>query len=153
MTSPTASPPGFDMETDLERNNGRVLTVPVDLDEDGTPDHFVQNTSTCGKGGCPYAILDGRTKRLLGEVFGSEVWVLRERLNGMAILESFSHVSASHGMVVRYRFDGSSYKEVPAKGIYGEEIENVFKQLHSAPRAGVNPSARPWDAGIGEEAR
>jgi hypothetical protein len=129
-------PPGFDMEVDLERNNGRVLTVRIDLDGDGAPDYFVQNASTCGKGGCPYAVFDGRSKRLLGEVFGSEVWVLRERSNGMAILESFSYVSAYHGVVVRYQFNGSSYKDVFSRDIYGEEIETLVKELHSAPRVG-----------------
>ena len=62
----------FDMELDLEKHNGRVLSARIDLDDDGTPEYLVQNTSICGNGGCPYAIFDGQAKRFLGTVLGSD---------------------------------------------------------------------------------
>jgi len=115
----------------------------VDLDGDGAPEYFVQNHSTCGNGGCPYAIFDGRTRRFIGSVFGYRIWVLRERAGGMAIIESISHLSAQSATIVRYRFDGSGYKDVSAVEIHGEAVEGVNKVLDNAPRAGVDGGVPP----------
>ena len=57
----------------------------------------------------------------------------------MAMIESFSHVSAFRGMVVRYQFDETKYKDVSSEEISGEEDTRTFyKQLYSAPRLGFN---------------
>ncbi len=114
---------------------GRVLAVRIDLNGDGTPEYFVQDTATCGNGGCPYAIFDGRTKGYLGTVFGSEVWLLNRKVHGMPVIESFSHVSAFLANVTTYIFDGNVYKDAALQEIGGEEdTEAFYKQLNSAPR-------------------
>jgi hypothetical protein len=114
---------------------GQVLVVRIDLNGDGTPEYFVQDTATCGNGGCPYAIFDGRTKGYLGTVFGSEVWLLHRKTHGMPVIESFSHMSAFLANVTTYIFDGNAYKNEASLEIGGEEdTETFYKQLHSAPR-------------------
>jgi hypothetical protein len=125
---------GFDIEQSRDQGGGKVLVVRIDLDGDGTRDYFLQDTSTCGTGGCPYLIIDGRTKLFLGSVFGSEVWLLREKSHGMPIIEAFGHVAAGRGLVARYEFDGSEYRKISAQEIEGAEIEQFYKQLYSAPR-------------------
>jgi hypothetical protein len=126
---------GFDIEQSRDQGGGKVLVVRIDLDGDGTRDYFVQDTSTCGNGGCPYLIIDGRTKLFLGSVFGTEVWLLREKSQGMPIIEAYGHVAADSGLIVRYEFDESEYTKVSSQEIGGgEEIERFYRKLYSAPR-------------------
>lgn len=139
-------PADFDMELDLERNRGRVFMLRVDLDGDGAPEYFVQNHSTCGNGGCPYAIFGGRTRRFIGRLFGYRIWVLRERTGGMAVIESIGHLSAQSAMIVRYQFDGSRYKDVSAVEIHGTAVDDVNRVLDIAPRVGVDGRVPPAKA-------
>ena len=126
---------GFEMERSQEQGGGKVLVVRIDLNGDGTRDYFVQDTSTCGNGGCPYLIIDGRTNRFLGSVFGTEVWLLHQKSHGMPIIEAYGHVAADRGLVGRYEFNGTEYEKVSSQEIEGaEENELFYRKLYSAPR-------------------
>jgi hypothetical protein len=122
-------------ESGVNTPKGQVLVVRIDLNGDSTPEYFVQDTATCGNGGCPYAIFDGRTRGYLGTVFGSEVWLLHRKTHGMSVIESFSHMSAFLANVTTYIFDGNVYKDAALHEIGGEEdTETFYQQLYSAPR-------------------
>jgi hypothetical protein len=121
----------IDIESSLK--NGNVPVVRIDINGDGVQEYFVR--ILCGSGGCEYPIFDGRTRRFLGSVFGSEIWLLRHTSNNVPVIKSFSHVSASTGMVTRYQFRGTRYEatsshEIPA----GSETETLYRRVNSAPR-------------------
>jgi len=122
-----------DIDIEASLNAGKILVVRLDLNGDNVDEYFVR--TLCGNGGCEYAIFDGRTGRLLGNVFGSEVWLLRQTIDAMPVIESFSHVSASAGSIVRYQFNGTVYEDVSSRQVIaGEETELMYKELYKAPR-------------------
>jgi hypothetical protein len=123
--------PGVDLETDLD-SMGRLLTVRVDLNEDGKPEFFIR--TLCGNGGCEYPIFDGRTYAYLGSVFGSEVWLLQRKSRGMAVIESFSHFAAGRGTIAHYEFNGKTYEQMSTRDVDDEETALLYKQLDAAPR-------------------
>jgi hypothetical protein len=118
-----------DIESE-QREDGKVLAVKVDLNDDGEPEYFIR--TVCGNGGCDYPIFDGRSKRFLGSVFGSVVWLSMDTANGMPIIQSYSHLAALRGVVFRYEFDGTRYKQVSSRELSGEENDSFFEALSRA---------------------
>jgi len=118
-----------DIESE-QRDDGKVLAVKVDLNGDGEPEYFVR--TVCGNGGCDYPIFDGRTKRFLGSVFGSVIWLSKSNSNGMPVIESYSHLGALRGVVSRYEFDGTRYKQVSSRELLGEANDSFFEALSRA---------------------
>jgi len=119
--------PGLDLDVDQDKE-GRLLTVQIDLNNDGLPESFLR--ILCGTGGCEYPIFDGRTSAYLGTVFGHEVWLLKRRLHALPIIESLSK-----GSIGRYHFDGSRYNHVSSQQLISdEETQLLYKRLDAAPR-------------------
>jgi hypothetical protein len=123
--------PGVDLETDLDKD-GKLLTVRIDLNDDGVPEYFLR--TLCGNGGCEYPIFDGRTHAFLGSVFGSEVWLLRRRSHALPVIETFGHVAAMRGTMARYEFNGSRYEMLSSREIGDEETQLLYKRLDAASR-------------------
>jgi hypothetical protein len=126
--------PGGDLEGELEKGQGKLLTVRIDLNGDGMPEQFLR--TLCGNGGCEYPIFDGRSRAFLGSVFGAEIWVLRRRAHALPVIESYSHLAATRGTVARYEFDGARYGLVSSREIGDEETQTLYKRLGAAPRIG-----------------
>ncbi|MBI5108803.1 MAG: hypothetical protein HZA62_08635 [Rhodocyclales bacterium] len=123
--------PGVDLETDLAKGNGRLLTVRIDLNGDDVPESFLG--ILCGNGGCEYPIFDGRTHAFLGSLFGSHVWLLRSRSRGLPIIETFSRLAAMRATLTRYEFNGSRYEKVSSREIGDKGTQLLFKRLNAAP--------------------
>lgn len=123
---------GVDLETDLDKDGGKLLTVRIDLNGDGVPEYFL--STLCGNGGCEYPIFDGRTHAFLGSVFGSEVWLLQRRSHDLPVIEAFSHLAAMLGTIGRYEFNGARYEAVSSRQIGDEEMQLLYKRLEAAPR-------------------
>jgi hypothetical protein len=113
--------------------DGKVLVVRIDLNGDGEPEYFVR--TTCGNGGCEYPIFDGRSRRFLGSIFGSVIWLSKSNSRGMPVIESYSHLAASRGVVARYEFDGTRYKDISSQELSGEPNDSYFEALSKAVRA------------------
>jgi hypothetical protein len=96
----------IDLDSDLDQE-GRLLTLRIDLNGDGAPEYFLQ--TLCGHGGCEYPVFDGRSHAYLGSVFGSEVWLLRQYIHGMPVIESYGRTGVWLGTIGRYEFNGNRY--------------------------------------------
>jgi hypothetical protein len=127
-----ALPDGFpDSELDvLEDVDGRYKAVVVDLKGDGGQEYFFP--TACGNGGCDYPIFDRRSNRLLGNVFGSPVCILRETVNRMPVLQTYTHAGPS-AKIIRYVFDGKKYQVKSSVEMEGEEHDAVVEQMKKAP--------------------
>lgn len=121
----------LDLEADHD-NEGKQLTVRIDLNGDSAPEYFLR--TLCGNGGCEYPIFDGRTYAYLGGVFGSEVWLLQRRSHDLPVIEAFSHLAAMLGTIGRYEFNGTRYEEVSLQKIGDEETQQLYRRLDAAPR-------------------
>lgn len=125
----------FRVNVDVEQGqdrDGKVLVVRMDLNNDAEPEYFVR--TTCGNGGCEYPIFDGRSRRFLGSVFGSAIWLAESISRGMPVIESYSHLGASRGVVARYEFDDTRYKEVSSQELSVELNDSFFEALSKAVR-------------------
>lgn len=128
-----ALPDGIpDSELDvLEDVDGRYKAVVVDLRGDGGQAYFFP--TACGNGGCDFPVFDCRSNRLLGNVFGSPVCIMRETVNRMPVLRTYTHAGPS-AKVVRYVFDGKKYQVESSVELEGEEHDAVAEQMKKAPR-------------------
>jgi hypothetical protein len=108
--------------------------VAYDLNADGTDDYVVQAASGCGTGGCPYAIVNGRTGRSWGRVQGSPLVIRAETTRGLPDIESYSHASADSGTFTRWSFDGDRYVETSRESLAGDVMRARVARLAAIPR-------------------
>jgi hypothetical protein len=122
-----------DAQVDLEESErGGAMVVRIDLDGDGAKESFVR--TACGNGGCEYPIFRGRGGKPLGSVFGSAVWVRAAKAHGMPAVRSYSHVESDRGTVMRYEFDGTSYRAAGSIEIDGERYDALLRDLAQVPK-------------------
>ena len=121
--------------TTLDRAEGEGLrAVHIDLNGDGRPEFIrVHGPSSCGTGGCPYEIYDGRTRKLVGDLFGDPVWVFPTRINGWVTLAVYSHASATSGSYSSVVFDGERYVTVSSVMLYDRSANELFQRYRSVP--------------------
>ena len=123
----------YGAQVDLEESErGGAMVVRIDLDGDGAKESFIR--TACGNGGCEYPIFRGRGGKALGSVFGSAVWVLAAKAHGMPAIRTYSHVQFERGTVVRYEFDGTSYRAVGSTEIDGEHYDALLRELAQVPK-------------------
>ena len=53
----------------------------------------------------------------------------------MFVIESYRHLAAYKGVVVRYEFDGTKYEDVSAQDLSGESNDSFFEALSISARA------------------
>ena len=112
----------------LEGETPKVFVI--DLNGDDSPDYFVESSNRlCGTGGCLYAFIDGKTKKRIGDFFGSPILVLDQKINGYPIIQSYAHLNADSGNFVTYVFDGKKYQIVANTFVEGKSLEVLFKKL------------------------
>ena len=84
-----------------------------DLNSDGNPELFVESArDLCGQAGCAYALFDGSSYRLLGEMSGNLLRQGSLRFNGWAVLEWSSHINAETAAYASFAYTGSEYAPV-----------------------------------------
>jgi hypothetical protein len=105
--------------------------VQIDLDDDGIPEDLWVNG--CGTGGCGYEMHHGGSGEYIGDIFGDPVIVLKQRINGMPVLQTYSHASAGSGDFNCYVFDGKQYVRVSAVLLLGEAVDSLFQRLSGIP--------------------
>ena len=108
-----------------------------DLNGDGAEDFvIVSAVGLCGTGGCPYALVDGKSMRKIGDFFGSPILISDQKINYYPVIQSYSHVSAGSGNFTTYVYDGKKYEVVSEVYLMGESIEELFKRLDGYRRIG-----------------
>ena len=85
---------------------------------------------------CDYPIYSDSRKSIIGRVFGSPICILRERENGMPVLQAYSRSGAGTGTIGRYAIDGKRYQEIFSAATAGEADESVVRAVSKAPFLG-----------------
>jgi hypothetical protein len=107
--------------------------VQIDLDGDGVPENLELYQEGCGTGGCEYWIHAGRDGRPLGSIFGDPIIVRRPRINGMLVIQTYSHASAGSGYFSCYVFDGKVYTRVSNALLFNESVDTLFNKMRDIP--------------------
>lgn len=132
--TPMKLPPSGDIPQllgDFEYGENEVPKVFLaDLNGDGTEDYLVESSHRlCGTGGCLYALIEGKTKKRIGDFFGSPILVVDQKINGYPVIQSYGHLSAESGRFVTYVFDGTQYQSVSNVYVSGKSLEELFRTL------------------------
>jgi len=91
-------------------DDGRpVRSVAIDLNADGIPEKLVPNEFLCGNGGCPWLIVDERSGKLIGTLFGSSIVVTEDVVNGYRVLEAHGSLGASDPVTDTYEYSDGAY--------------------------------------------
>jgi hypothetical protein len=116
---------------DFEYRENEVPKVFLaDLNGDGTEDYLVESSHRlCGTGGCLYALIEGKTKKRIGDFFGSPILVVDQKINGYPVIQSYGHLSAESGRFVTYVFNGTQYQSVSNVYVSGKSLEELFRTL------------------------
>jgi len=119
-----------------------VMGLVVDLDRDGVDDYVFQySRNVCGTN-CQYQLIDGRTRRSLGLVGGSVVFVRATVVTGYPVINQYGHSSAESGYWSTLVFDGHEYVAVSTVWLSGEALERLFSELQGishGPPSGTRP--------------
>jgi hypothetical protein len=116
----------FDLWTD-QREDGSVFALRIDLNGDGVAEWFIR--TLCGTGGCEFPIFDGKNGRHLGNIFGSRFWLLRQRVNGLPVIEAYGRLSVQHGKIARYEYDGSRYVKQTERDVPDDKAYDALNLL------------------------
>lgn len=105
-----------------------------DLNGDGEPDYLIAaHESVCGTGGCPYLLVDGKSRRTIGEFFGAMA-LLRRNINGYPVIQTASKRDLASVTVSIYVFDAGHYQLVASALLEERGIADWEASL-KAPRA------------------
>lgn len=104
-----------------------------DLNGDGIPDYlFIAHPNICGTGGCPYVLVDGKSRHTIGEFFGSIV-LLDQKINGYPVIQTTSKYDITSVIVTTHVFDGKGYK-LAALFLLEERGIDKWKETLAKPR-------------------
>ena len=86
------------------------LTFRADLNGDGFEELFVAplNYRLCGTAGCPYMLVEGASKTLIGEFFGT-VAITSTKINGFPVIQAISKRDLESTNLQIYVYDGARY--------------------------------------------
>jgi len=103
-----------------------------DFNDDGIEDYFVESWhSLCGTGGCPYALIDGKSRKRIGTFFGAPIFVLLQKINGYPVIHSYQHGSSNSGQFTVYVFDGRKYQIVSSIELIDDSVSKLFKSYEN----------------------
>jgi hypothetical protein len=116
---------------DLEYEDAQTPRLfQADINGDAAVDYIVEAApSLCGNGGCPYAVVDGRSIEHLGTFFGSLLILLDQKINHFPIAQSYSPNGAGRGTFTTYVFDSQDYQVVSLVDLSGASLEVLLKKL------------------------
>jgi hypothetical protein len=119
----------------FEPGSGEVLHgLFADLNGDGVDDIVLRfSLDVCGTN-CQFEIIDGVTRRSLGLVGGSMVFVGDRSINGYPIIYQYGHSSADAGTWSTLVHDGRKYVDVGYVRLGRDGLEWLSEQLTDVPR-------------------
>ncbi len=102
----------------------------MDLNADGLPELFVgsPNYRLCGTAGCPYILLDGKTKELIGDFFGT-VAITSTTVNSYPVIHAISKRDIDTTLLQIYVFNGDEYTLVGHALLNSEGMDDWAKDV------------------------
>jgi len=111
----------------------QIKGLAVDLNRDGAIDYILQySREVCGTN-CQYELIDGRTRRSIGLVGGSVVYIRAQAINGYPVINQYGHSSADSGSWSTLVFDGQQFVSVGTVWLEGAALEHLFGELKDVP--------------------
>ncbi|MBI5623052.1 MAG: hypothetical protein HY924_04655 [Elusimicrobia bacterium] len=99
-------------------------------------DYALVNKRLCGAHNCTYVLIDGRDERRFGEVSGSAIYIMDQKINGMPIITSYNQWGAEEGIYTCYVFDGKAYASVSAIKLEGASVRALFDNMAGLEKIG-----------------
>jgi hypothetical protein len=112
-----------------------VRGIQEDWNGDGSVDTLVVSSENlCGTGGCPYDLIDGKSGRKIGELFGGPIFIHFQKINGWPVLTMYGHSSAESGTYTCMVYDGTKYVNVSGVMLYDRSVTELFNNLNKHRR-------------------
>lgn len=102
-----------------------------DLNGDNANEIFIKsNTSLCGNGGCVYILIDGKSKRRIGNFLGAPLVVIQKK-NGQNFpdIEAYGHTGAGTGNIETFRYSTGKYKSISSIDLSGKLLEIYLNRI------------------------
>jgi lysophospholipase L1-like esterase len=132
----TLPPTVRDLASDeLEYDEADYLRgIQVDLNGDDSQDYVIQSApSLCGNGGCVYLVMDGRAKKVIGQLLGEPLYVLAAGSEEFPDLASYAHLSATTGTYTTWRFANGRYRKSSSRSFDGASLDSLVWSLSFIP--------------------
>lgn len=114
--------------------SGPVRGFDLDLDGDGRPERFVAGApGRCGDHACPFALLDGKSRREIGQFSGILV-VLDRRERGWRVVQTLGAADeAGMSNVTTYTFERLQYQPDDATLVDAAGRDAMLRGLRRLP--------------------
>jgi len=136
--------PGFgDLEYD---DTSHAVGLQIDLDRDGHLDYIIRSDrQLCGTGGCDFLIVHGATRRELGSIFGSSVYIDSAPRGQLPLLHALSGSSAVTATWTEFVGRNGKYVQGASRELNERQADSLMHALKDIPRvkASEAPSSRP----------
>lgn len=111
------------------RDNELPHAYVSDLNGDSVPDYLIAaHPDLCGTGGCPSLLVDGKSRRAIGEFFGT-IALLDQKINGFPVIQSVSKLDIAAITIVTHVFDGKVYRPAASSLLEERGIAHWKKSL------------------------
>lgn len=123
------------VQDELELAPGEVVQgVIADLNADGRSDFLVRASDhLCGNGGCPFRLVEGLHRRIIGRFHGLPLYVQARRVRGFPVIETWNRLNARGGTWTTWVFDGAEYRVASRRELAGPAADSLFRALESIP--------------------
>jgi hypothetical protein len=99
-----------------------------DLNNDKHMEWIIESSPIlCGTGGCDYIIIDGKTDKIICEIFGGPIYISNSTINNYPIIYTYAHTSAFSGNYSIYVYDKIGYKMISKIELIGETVYKLFE--------------------------
>lgn len=123
---------GIDAETLGYESAKSVPGLRRDLNHDGNPELILRgNKDYCGTGGCTIYVVDGKSSKQIGSLFGNPLVVHANSINGWPVLSIYSHSSATSGSYTTFVHDGQRYVQATSVMLHDESVVELFGKLRA----------------------
>ena len=109
------------------------LVLQIDLNGDGFEDIFLAtpNFRLCGTAGCPYMLVEGKSKELIGEFFGM-LALTAIKINGFPVIHAVSKRDMYSTNLHIYVYNGTKYAVVGHALLESKGIGEWWNTLESS---------------------
>jgi len=113
---------------DFEDDDGRPLrAVALDLRGDGTEFKFFLSSVPSKSGGYQWLVVDETSRKSVGLIVGSIIFVERENDDGFPRIETFWRQGGEMAVVFSYQFARGRYVRVDSRSLSVSEINEYFR--------------------------
>lgn len=102
----------------------------IDLNGDGIDDFVLEAPDAlCGTGGCPYLIIDGKSFRKIGELFGGHIIISYDKKNKYLVVKRLQYSGPETAKIESYIYKGKEYILQNTRKYTGKALENQLEGL------------------------